>query len=120
MGERQFDLCVKRREWWGGWGRGTELGFLFTVLIAPWKAGVMPLLHPALDVSQLVHRTQRGSGRDLGQNDKGYTSRCWAEWSKGSTISWTKDTGATQNSRLEALDRNTSHGEEEVWERMRV
>lgn len=57
------------------------------------------------------------------QNPKrfsGRTLRCWAEWSKGPIISWTKDTGAIQNSRLEALDRNTSHGEETVWERMGV
>lgn len=58
---------------------GGNLGLVFTVLIAPWKAMVMPLLHPA--------NTQGSEG--------GCTLRCWAERPKVLAISWTKITVET-------------------------
>lgn len=116
MGERQFDLCEK----WSGEGNGGwEMG----------RTGHRPWVFVYSSHCSLESRGDGPPPPSLGyfpastKNPKrfsGRTLRCWAEWSKGPTISWTKDTGAIQNSRLEALDRNTSHGEETVWERMGV
>lgn len=110
MGERQFDLCEKwRGEGNGVWGKGRTGHrpwlFVYSSHCSQESWGDAP---PPPSLGCFPASTQNP------KRFPGRTLRCWAEWSKGPTISWTKDTGATQNSRLEALDRNPSHEEEKV------